>query len=248
MTAKKITEKEMPFLDHLEELRWRLLKSVISVFVMMFICFYFSDQFLDFLLYPGKQIDPPVALQVLKIQTIFIIKLEIALVAGIILSLPVIFYQFWLFLAPGLLAKERRFIPVIVFASVLCFLAGGAFAYFIIIPYALEFFLGLAPTDIQNNIAIDFYIGFLLRLIFVFGIVFELPILSFILTKIGILTPQFMRKYRKYSIVGAFIVGAILTPPDPTSQVMLAIPIILLYELSIFISAIFVKKETSEIN
>ena len=132
----------MPFLDHLEELRWRLLKSVISVFVMMFICFYFSDQFLDFLLYPGKQIDPPVSLQVLKIQTIFIIKLEIALVAGIILSLPVIFYQFWLFLAPGLLAKERRFIPVIVFASVLCFFLWWCFRIFYYHPVCFRIFSG----------------------------------------------------------------------------------------------------------
>ena len=238
----------MPFLDHLEELRWRLLKSIGTVFAMMLICFAFSDQILDFLLYPGKQLNPPVPLQVLKVQTVFVIKLEIALVAGIIASLPVIFYQLWQFLAPGLLSRERRYIPAIIFASVACFLIGGSFAYFIIIPYTLEFFLGLAPTNIENNIALDFYIGFLIRLIFVFGVVFELPMLSLILSKIGILTPQFMRKYRKYAIVGAFIVGAILTPPDPTSQILLAVPIIILYEISIFISAIFSRKEKSDIN
>ncbi|TFH00659.1 MAG: twin-arginine translocase subunit TatC [Calditrichales bacterium] len=239
----KILEKEMPFLDHLEELRWRLLKSIISVFIMMVICFYFSDYILDMLLYPGKHIDPPVPLQVLKVQTVFIIKLEIALFAGIVLSLPVIFYQLWQFLAPGLLKKERKLIPVMVFASVLCFLVGAAFAYLIIIPYALQFFLNLAPPNIQNNIALDFYIGFLLRLIIVFGIVFEMPMLSFLLTKFGLLTPQFMRQYRKYAIVGAFIVGAILTPPDPTSQVLLAIPMIILYEISIFISSFFTPRK-----
>jgi len=242
MRRKNITEKEMPFLDHLEELRWRLLKSIISVVVMMFICFFFSDYILEALLYPGKNIDPPVPLQVLKVQTVFIIKLEIALFAGIILSLPVIFYQLWEFLAPGLLQKERKILPAVVFASVLCFIVGGAFAYFIIIPYALQFFLSLAPVDIENNIALDFYIGFLLRLIIVFGVVFELPMLSLILTKFGILTPQFMRKYRKYAIVGAFVLGAILTPPDPTTQILLAVPIILLYELSIFISYFFTSK------
>lgn len=242
MKRSKINEKEMPFLDHLEELRWRLLKSIISVFVMMVICFYFSDYILEGLLYPGKNIDPPVPLQVLKVQTVFIIKLEIALFAGIILSLPVIFYQLWQFLAPGLLQNERKLLPFIVFATVFCFLLGGAFAYFIIIPYALQFFLNLAPIDIENNIALDFYIGFLLRLIIVFGVVFELPMLSMILSKFGILTPSFMRKYRKYAIVGAFILGAILTPPDPTTQMFLAIPIILLYELSIFISYLFASK------
>jgi len=246
MAENQDKEREMPFLDHLEELRWRLLKSIISVFVMMVICFFFSDYILELLLFPGKQIEPPVPLQVLKVQTVFIIKLEIALVAGIIFSLPVIFFQLWQFLMPGLLAGERKLIPVIVFFSVLCFLAGGAFAYFIIIPYALQFFLSLAPIDIQNNIALDFYIGFLLRLIFVFGIVFELPMLSLVLSKIGLITPEFMRKYRKYAIVGAFILGALLTPPDPTTQVLLALPIVILYEVSIYIAKIFGTKRATE--
>jgi len=246
MAENQDKEREMPFLDHLEELRWRLLKSIISVFVMMVICFFFSDYILELLLFPGKQIEPPVPLQVLKVQTVFIIKLEIALVAGIIFSLPVIFYQLWQFLMPGLLVGERKLIPVIVFFSVLCFLAGGAFAYFIIIPYALQFFLSLAPIDIQNNIALDFYIGFLLRLIFVFGIVFELPMLSLVLSKIGLITPEFMRKYRKYAIVGAFILGALLTPPDPTTQVLLALPIVILYEVSIYIAKIFGTKRATE--
>ncbi len=242
MNRKNINEREMPFLDHLEELRWRLLKSIISIFIMMVICFFFSDYILELLLYPGKNLDTPVPLQVLKVQTVFIIKLEIALFAGIVFSLPVIFYQLWQFLAPGLLLKERKLLPMIVFASVVCFLVGGLFAYFIIIPYALQFFLSLAPPDIENKIALDFYIGFLLRLIVVFGVVFELPMLSLLLSKFGILTPSFMRKYRKYAIVGAFILGAILTPPDPTTQVLLAFPIIILYEISIYISHIFAKK------
>ena len=245
MKRKEVNEREMPFLDHLEELRWRLLKSIISIFVMMVLCFLVSDQILDILLYPGQNIDPPVPLQVLKVQTVFIIKLEIALFAGIILSLPVIFYQLWNFLAPGLHLKERKILPVIVFASVVCFLIGGMFAYFIIIPYALQFFLNLAPVNIENNIALDFYIGFLLRLIIVFGVVFELPMLSLVLTKFGILTPAFMRKYRRYAIVGAFILGAILTPPDPTTQVFLALPIVILYEISIYISYAFSPKPDS---
>jgi sec-independent protein translocase protein TatC len=236
MNPPKTDEKEMPFLDHLEELRWRLLKSIIAVFVMMVICFSFSDLLLSVLLAPGKQINPPVPLQVLKVQTMFIIKLEIAFIGGLIISLPVIFYQFWQFLAPGLLHTERKLLPLVVFASVICFLGGAVFAYFIIIPYALQFFLSLAPIDIENKIAVDFYIGFLLRIVMVFGIVFELPMLSLILSKMGLLTPKFMRKYRKYAIVGAFILGALLTPPDPTTQVMLAFPIIILYEISIFIS------------
>ena len=199
----------MPFLDHLEELRWRLFKALISVFVLMLVCWAFSDQLLEILRYPARQIDPPLKMQVLKVQTVFMTKLEIALVGGIILGLPVIIYQAWQFIAPGLIKNEKKFLPIVIISTILCFLIGGVFAYVIIIPFALQFFMDLAPMDIENNIALDFYIGFLLRIIIVFGVVFELPIISIILTKMGLLTPQFMRKYRRYALVLAFVLGAI---------------------------------------
>ena len=243
MKRKQINEKEMPFLDHLEELRWRLFKALISVFVLMLVCWGFSDYLLELLRYPGTKINPPLKMQVLKVQTVFMTKLEIALVGGIILGLPVIIYQAWQFVAPGLVKNEKKFLPIVIILTVVCFLIGGLFAYFIIIPFALQFFMDLAPADIENNIALDFYIGFLLRIIIVFGVVFELPILSIILTKMGLLTPKFMRKYRRYALVIAFILGAILTPPDPSTQIMLAIPIILLYEVSIFLSYLFLSKK-----
>jgi len=243
MKRENLGEKEMPFLDHLEELRWRLLKSLISVFVFMLIALAFSDYLLEFLLYPGKQLEVPIQIQVLKVQTVFMIKLEMALVAGVIFSLPVIIYQVWQFIAPGLLEKERRYLPLVIISTVGCFLIGVAFAYYIIIPYALEFFFRLAPEGVENHIALDFYIGFILRILVIFGVVFELPIISMILTRIGILTPTFMRRFRKHSIVTAFVLGALLTPPDPTTQVMLAIPLILLYEFSIYISYLFMPKE-----
>lgn len=246
ITRKQINEKEMPFLDHLEELRWRLLKSVISVLVLMLICWGFSDYLLEVLRYPGRQINPPLKMQVLKVQTVFMTKLEIALIGGVILALPVLIYQVWQFIAPGLVKNEKKFLPIVIISTIGCFLAGGLFAYFIIIPFALQFFIDLAPVDIENNIALDFYIGFLLRIIIVFGVVFELPIISIILTKIGLLTPQFMRKHRRYAIVIAFILGAILTPPDPSTQIMLAIPIILLYEISIYLSYLFSSKKKEE--
>ena len=243
MKRKQIIEKEMPFLDLLEELRWRLFKALISVFVLMIVCWAFSDQLLEILRYPARQIDPPLKMQVLKVQTVFMTKLEIALVGGIILGLPVIIYQAWQFIAPGLIKNEKKFLPIVIISTILCFLIGGVFAYVIIIPFALQFFMDLAPMDIENNIALDFYIGFLLRIIIVFGVVFELPIISIILTKMGLLTPQFMRKYRRYALVLAFVLGAILTPPDPSTQIMLAIPIILLYEVSIYLSYLFSPKK-----
>ena len=146
---KKDNKKEMPFLDHLEELRWTILKSLIAVFIMAVICFSFSDYLLEILLFPGQRIETPIQLQVLKVQTKFIIKLEIAFVAGVIFSLPVIFFQIWKFVAPGLLKNEKKILPIIIFTVVFCFLLGAIFAYFIIIPYALYFFINLGPVDIR---------------------------------------------------------------------------------------------------
>jgi sec-independent protein translocase protein TatC len=141
-----------------------------------------------------------------------------------------------MFVAPGLYIHERRHVPRIIISATLLFLMGVAFAYFFIIPFALNFFLGLAPTTIKTNIAIDFYISFVIRLLVVFGIIFQLPILSFFLSRMGILKPEHMRKYRRHAIVVIFILAAVFTPPDPFTQVMLAIPLILLYEFSILIS------------
>jgi len=242
MKKRKIDEVEMPFLDHLEEFRWRIIKILIVVVVLTIISFIFSDYFIDALIHSTKNLENPINLQVLKVQTIFIIKLEMALIFGIVLGLPVIFYQIWSFVAPGLLEKERKYVvPVILFATI-SFLIGAVFAYFVIIPLALEFFLSLAPPTVKNSIAIDFYFSFIARIIIVFGITFELPVVTLFLTKLGLLTPRFLKKYRRYAIVIIFIGAAILTPPDPTTQVLLAIPLLALYEISIWISYIFARK------
>lgn len=243
MRRTEIQEIEMPFLDHLEELRWRLIKSAISVLVFTVGMFSISGYVLDFLLFSAKDLAHDINLQVLKVQTVFIIKLEIALIFGIVLSLPVILYQLYAFVAPGLLKSERKYVwPVILFAT-LSFLAGAAFAYLVIVPLALNFFLGLAPAVVENHIALDFYFGFVARIVLVFGVVFELPVLSLLLTKIGILTPEMLKKYRRYAVVIMFVAAAILTPPDPTTQIMLAIPMLLLYEATIWISYFFRKKK-----
>lgn len=246
MKRSNIQEIEMPFLDHLEELRWRLIKSVIAVFVLTVVSFYFSDIFLDMLLYSATNINQDINLQVLKVQTVFIIKLEIALIFGVVLGLPVILYQLYAFIAPGLLGKERRYIWPVIFFATLSFLVGATFAYMIIVPLALNFFLGLAPENVTNQIALDFYFGFIARIIIVFGVVFELPVISLFLTKIGLLTPQILKRYRRYAIVTMFVGAAILTPPDPTTQVMLAIPLLVLYEATIWISYFFAKKKDPE--
>jgi len=236
----------MPFLDHLEELRWRIIKALAAVFIGTVACFFVSDYILDFLLFSTKDLNYDINLQVLKVQTVFIIKLELALIFGIVLTMPYIFYQIWAFVAPGLFDKERKYVLPVIFFATLSFLVGSSFAYFIIVPFALDFFLALAPDTVTNNIALDFYFGFIVRIVLVFGVVFELPVVSLLLTKIGILTPQILKKYRRYAIVTIFIMAAILTPPDPTTQVMLGIPLIVLYEFTIWISYFFYKKKKAE--
>ncbi|KAA3609821.1 MAG: twin-arginine translocase subunit TatC [Calditrichaeota bacterium] len=237
---------EMPFLDHLEELRWRIIKALVSVVFFTIIAFFFSDYFLNWLLQPSFEVDAQISLQVLKVQAVFIIKLEIALLVGVIISIPVILFQIWSFLSPGLKSSERKYIwPIIIFAMI-SFAIGAAFAYYLIIPYALKFFLELAPQNVTNNIAIDFYFGFLLRLLVVFGVVFELPVISIVLAKLGLITPAFLKKYRRHAIVLFFVAAALLTPPDPTTQVFLALPLILLYEFTIFILRFVTKKEKNE--
>lgn len=236
--ADNDNDKEMPFLDHLEEMRWRIIKSLIGIFVGMVICLIFSQRILDYLIWPTTRLDLPLELQVLKIQTMFVVKLEVGFFGGLILSLPFLLYQLWGFISPGLMKTERRyFVPLITFSTLL-FLIGVSFAYFVILPFAINFFIGLVSEDIQANIALDFYIGFVLRILILFGIIFELPILSYFLSKIGLLTPGFMRRYRRHAVIFVFIIAAVLTPPDVITQVLLGVPLIILYEFSIFISAV----------
>ncbi len=235
--------KEMPFLSHLEELRWRLLKSIIAVFVMVFVSFPFTNQLLEILTYPNQNMANPPKLIFLHPTGMLLVRFGIAIAAGIILALPVIFYQFWKFVSPGLLPHEKRYIwPIIIFSTV-CFLIGIVFAYFVMLPFMLPFLYSLGTEAIRPTININDYIAFVGRIIIVSGIIFELPAMSYFLTKIGILRPHYLKKYRRYAVVVVFILAAILTPPDPGSQLMMAAPLLLLYEISVWISVIVYKKK-----
>ena len=169
--------------------------------------------------------------------------MEVALIAGVILSLPNIFYQFWKFLAPALRPKERKYITSIVIFSTICFLCGVFFAYYIMLPFTLKFAVQFGSEAIKNQFAVDEYLSIIISIMLGAGLVFELPMISFFLTKVGILTPKFMKKYRKHAIVVIFILSAFLTPgTDPVSQIILAIPLFFLYEISIIISKFAAKK------
>jgi apolipoprotein N-acyltransferase len=284
--------REMPFLDHLEELRWRLLKGIGALLVGAVICFAYADPLLQLLTQPYEQAvvslqqqnspgpaeairlwvaelrlrlseDPPIPppdavpgiageaasqepatqaipyrrqLQSLRVMTWFIVSLQVALLGGLIIASPIVFYQLWRFIAPGLLSRERRLVFPIISLSVICFLLGAAVAYYIVLPLGLRFFLSLEPADMVSQWAVDEYIGFVLRLLLGFGVVFEMPVVSLFLSRIGLLTPDYLRRIRRYAIVGIFLTAAVFTPPDPISQLLMALPLLLLYEISIGIS------------
>jgi sec-independent protein translocase protein TatC len=239
--GKEKVEAEMSFLDHLEELRWRLIYAVLGVIIGTVVTWIFIDQLVYYvLLKPAR--DNGAVLQNLKPFGQLILYIQVAVIAGIILSLPNIFYQLWKFIAPALKKNEKKYIFSIVFFSTICFLAGIVFAYFVILPLALSFVAQFGTDEIVNNFAINEYMSIIISLMLGAGLVFELPMLSFFLTKLGILTPAIMKKYRKYAIVILLLFSALFTPPDPASQVILAIPLVLLYEISIFISKMSLKK------
>ena len=231
--------KPMPFLDHLEELRWRILKGLSAIIVGAIFCGVFVNEILAVLLHPTRELENELILQTLRPMGMFMVKLEIALVGGGILALPFLIYQIWMFVAPGLFASERRFVTFVISSTTLCFVVGAVLAYWIVIPLAMKFFVGLTvDTGVKPQFDIGEYIGFVLRLLIAFGLVFELPVLTFFLAKMGIATRDRMRKGRRYALLAGFVLAAILTPPDPLSQLLMAMPLIVLYEISIWVARV----------
>jgi sec-independent protein translocase protein TatC len=242
---KKMTDDKQPFLGHLEELRRRLVICAIAVGTGFIISYVFAKQLFSFLILPLTKVLPDDSRLIFtNLPEMFIAYIKVALVAGIILAIPIIFYQLWMFLAPALYQKEKRYIiPFVLFSSIL-FAAGALFGYLVVFPYGFKFFVSFATEDIQALPSVKQYFSFAIRLLLAFGVVFEMPIVILFLTKIGLITPDSMKKFRKFAILCSFILSAILTPPDVATQLMMALPIIILYEISIFLSkAIYRKKE-----
>lgn len=241
-------ESEMGFLDHLEEFRWRIIKSLIGVVVAAILVGIFINEVMNYVIfYPSTQTVPPMNIINLKPFGQFSLYMQVIIIGGIILSIPNILYQFWKFLEPALKPSERKYISAIVVFSSVCFLAGIAFAYFVMLPTALKFFATFGTDLITNNIAADEYMSFVVSLCLAAGIVFELPMVSFFLSKLGILKPEFMRKYRKHAIIVILILAGILTPsPDITSQLLLGVPLFILYEISILICKYSQRKKPSD--
>ncbi|PWB70944.1 twin-arginine translocase subunit TatC [candidate division GN15 bacterium] len=231
-TEEQTSFHAMPFLDHLEELRKRLLKSLLAVVITTGIALYFSKQIMHWFIMPLGDIK----LNVTEVMGSFMAYFKLGLVVGIIASVPIIFYQLWGFVAPGLYPKEKRMVLPFVGSATLLFLIGAAFCYIWVLPWSLQFLVGLSGDLFNPIITINSYITFAGLLILGFGLCFELPVLAYALGKIGILSSRFLARGRKYAIVIILIVAAIITPtPDVFTQLLLAVPMYVLYEISIVV-------------
>jgi len=230
-------DEKTPFLGHLEELRRRLVVCAIAIGIGFAISYFFSKQLFSIFVLPLTKVLPAdSSLIFTSLPEMFIAYIKVALIAGIILATPVIFYELWMFLAPALYQRERRYLVPFVLSSSILFVAGSLFGYLIVFPYGFQFFISFATEDIKALPSVKQYFSFAIRLLLAFGMVFEMPVVVFFMTKIGVINPESMKKFRKFALLGAFILSAILTPPDVATQLMMALPIIILYEVSIIIS------------
>jgi len=240
-------EEKQPFLSHLEELRKRLISCSIAVGIGFVISYIFSERLFQILIMPLKANLPEGdRLIFTNLPEMFFAYLKTAFITGILLVAPYIFYQLWMFIAPGLYQKEKRYvIPFVLFSTIL-FVGGGLFGYFIVFPLGFRFFLGFANENVQALPTVKQYFSFSIKLLFAFGIVFELPVVIFFLSKMGLVTVDFLRQKRKYAILLTFVIAAIITPPDVITQCMMAGPLIILYEIGIIIARIGATKKVVE--
>lgn len=237
--------KPMSLMDHLGELRVRLVRCCIAVGLGFLACWAVVDPIFNALVDPLLAVLPKGSHAIYTtLPEGFFTRMYIAFVAGVFVASPVIFYQVWSFIAPGLYEEEKRYIIPVAVLSALFFMAGGAFCYFVVFPYAFSFFVSFATESIVAMPKVSDYLGFVLKLILAFGLIFEMPLFAFFLARMGLITATMMRKARRYAILAIFVVAAILTPPDVVSQLLMACPMLVLYELSILVAATFGRKKT----
>ncbi len=236
-----------PFISHLVELRGRLLRVIVFVLVVFAALSPFANEIYAYLAGPLTQHMPANSSMIaIDVASPFFTPFKLALVCAVFISIPVILYQFWGFVAPGLYRHERRMILPLLVASTLLFYLGAAFAYFVVFPLVFGFLTAAAPEGVMVMTDITKYLDFVLTLFFAFGMAFEVPIFTIVLVMAGITTPAALAEKRPYVIVGAFIIGMFLTPPDAISQTLLAIPIWLLFETGLLFSRLFVRKSAAK--
>jgi sec-independent protein translocase protein TatC len=241
-----MNDVKMPLTEHLEELRWRMIRALIAVAIGFAASYAFADHLFALLTRPLLEYkEGPVELIGTGLPEAFFTKLKVAFIAGVFLASPVIFYQAWEFVVPGLYESERKFVRPFVFFATLFFLLGASFCYEFVFPVAYAFFVEQYRTiGVQPSIRIAEYLSFSSRLLLAFGVTFELPVATFFLARVGVVTHKTMLRYLRYAILVIFIVAAVLTPgPDVASQLLLACPLLLLYGISIGVAYFFAKQK-----
>lgn len=237
-------DKRMSIIEHLEELRWRLIYSLAAFILAFGLAFYFSERILDLVLSPAPLLKTAGGgkLVLLGVTEGFMIQLRVSIYAGLALASPVILYQVAAFTLPALEKKERFYLYTFIPAALGLFLAGVGLAYFVFLPYALKFFGTFGTERIQLLVSAQSFISFVAGFVLPFGLVFELPLVVMLGTYLGLLSPQLLSRYRKYAILVIFIVAAILTPPDVVSQIAMALPLLALYEVSLLLSHLVARR------
>jgi sec-independent protein translocase protein TatC len=240
-------DEKKPFFSHLKELRDRLVVCVIAVGIAFIISYAFKERIFAFLMQPFVQVMPAGSSFIFtNVTEAFITYFKIAIVAALFLGSPVLLYEIWMFVVPGLYEKEKNYVyPFIIFGSLL-FVAGALFCYFIVMPVLFRFFVGYASEFVVPMPSLKEYMSLALKLLITFGFIFLMPLVAYYLSKAGIINYRLLSSKRRYAILGIFVLSAIITPPEMTSQLLIVAPLIGLYEVSIIIARIFGKKRASE--
>lgn len=239
---KKEDLTEGSLMSHLVELRGRLLRMVAAIIVVFLILFPFSSEIFSFVSEPLRDVMPGQSLIAVGVASPLLTPLKLTFFVALCVAMPVILFQVWAFVAPGLYIKEKRFAIPLLTSSILLFYSGVAFAYFVVFPLMFSFFTAVAPDGVEVMTDISLYLDFITTIVLAFGLAFEVPIATVLVVWTGLTTPQKLGAARPYVLLGAFVIGMLLTPPDVISQTLLAIPVYLLFELGIFMSRFFVRK------
>jgi sec-independent protein translocase protein TatC len=240
-----MTDEKQPFFSHLKELRDRLLVCIVAVAIAFIFTYYFKERLFDFLMQPFLKVMPAQSSFIFTgITEAFLTYFKISVVAALFVAAPVILYEFWMFVAPGLYEKEKKYVYPFIFFGSLCFICGALFCYFVVMPNMYRFFVSYAREFVTPMPDLKNYMGLTLKLLIIFGFIFELPLVAFYLARAGIIKAKMLAKKRRYAILAVFIISAAITPPDVVSMILVALPLWGLYELGILIAKVFGKKET----
>jgi sec-independent protein translocase protein TatC len=240
-------DEKQPFISHLKELRDRLVVSIVGVAVAFVITYYFKERIFSFLMQPFIDVMPPHSSFIFtSVTEAFITYFKISIVAALFLASPVVLYEVWMFVSPGLYEKEKRYIiPFIAFGSMF-FLIGGFFCYFVVMPYVYHFFVSYAGPSIIPMPSLKEYMSLTLKMIIIFGLIFQMPLIAYYLSKAGIIKYRTLAKKRRYAILAIVVASAVITPPEITSQLLMALPMYGLFEISLLIARLFGKKEKAD--